>query len=138
MEPRRYQWVGLLAGVPLFSGAWLSAYYHTPWWGVLGLVVSVAGIYLGNRVEQRDDLTTYLQRGAIAGALAALVARVLGGIATLLSDNTDIAQFSELRHFSRVVLSGDLVATLLLIVIVAALGAGVCALEPTAHRKKKR
>lgn len=137
MELRRYQWVGLLAGVPLFSGAWLSAYYHTPWWGVLGLMLAIAGLYVGNKVERRDDLVTYLQRGAIAGALSAIVARLLGWIATAWSGNNDLVQFTELRHFSRVVLAGDWWATLLLVLIVATAGAGIAALEPTAERKKK-
>ena len=137
MEVRRYQWVGLLAGVPLFSGAWLSAYYQTPWWGVLGLVLAVTGIYIGNKVEPRADIATYIKRGAIAGLLAAAVARILGWAATMLSGNTDVVQFSELRHFSRAVLSGDVWATLLVILIVAVAGAAVAALEPAAKGKKR-
>lgn len=140
MELKRYQWVGLLAGVPLFSGAWLSAYYHTPWWGVLGLVVALGGVLVANQVETKSDVTTYLKRGAIAGALAAVVARFLGWAATMISGNGDFVQFTELRHFSRVVLSGDWWSTLLMIALVAALGAGIAALEPTAkpNKKKKR
>lgn len=136
MELQRYQWVGLLAGVPLFSGAWLSAYYHTPWWGVLGLVLAAAGIYLGNKVEDRSDVATYAQRGAIAGVLAAVVARVLGWFSAMASGNSDLVQFSELRHFSRVVVFGDFWATVLLVLVVAVVGAAVASLEPTAKGKR--
>lgn len=56
MELKRYQWVGLLVGVPSFSGAWLSAFYNTPWWGVLGILLAMGGVYVANHVERRSDL----------------------------------------------------------------------------------
>ncbi len=136
MEVQRYQWVGLLAGVPLFSGAWLSAFYNTPWWGVLGLLLSVGGVYVGNMIMRRDDIETYAKRGFIAGALATIVARLLGWVASVMAGNQVIAGFGSLADMFRVVLAGDWWGSFLLVVLMGVIGAAVASLEPTAKGRK--
>lgn len=137
MELKRYQWVGLLAGVPLFSGAWLSAFYHTPWWGVFGAVFTAWGLYVANQVERRADNATQAQRGLVAGILAGVVARFLGYVAVMMSGMTATVAWKDLRDFFRVVLAGDWLATLLLIVAIGVLGALVAMLERDAKSTTK-
>lgn len=137
MELKRYQWVGLLAGVPLFSGAWLSAFYQTPWWGVFGVIFAAWGLYVANQVERRADNQTQAKRGLVAGILAAVVARFLGYVAVMMSGVTATVAWKDVRDVFRVVLAGDWLATLLLIVVVGALGALVAVLERDAKSTAK-
>ena len=137
MELQRYQWVGLLAGVPLFSGAWLSAYYNTPWWGVLGLLITAAGIFISNLVERKAELNTHVMRGLIAGLLAMLVARALGYVAMMLSGAEGFVKFASLGDMFRAVLAGDWLATFWLLLLGALLGAALVTLEPTAKTRKE-
>lgn len=141
MEPKRYQWVGLLAGVPLFSGAWLSAFYDSPLWGVAGLVVTTWGLYVANQVERRADNPTQARRGVVAGLLAGVTARVLGYIAALIAGVSGLVPWNETGDMFRSVLAGDWQATLLLLLITALLGTFMAVLEPDAkkpvHRGKR-
>lgn len=142
MEPKRYQWVGLLAGVPLFSGAWLSAFYNSPWWGVAGLAVTAWGLYVANQVERRADNQTQAMRGVIAGLLAGVMARVLGYISMLVAGaSTTMIPWNEIGDMLRVVLAGNWLASLLLLLVTCLIGTIMAMLEPDAKepvRKAKR
>ncbi len=138
MDLKRYQWVGLLAGVPLFSGAWLTAFYDTPWWGVLGILVAMGGVYVANHVERRSDLSMHAQRGLVAGLLAGLVARLLGYISTALAGISSNADFNGFGDTLRVALAGNWLATLLFVVVCGVVGAGVASLEPEAKSARRR
>lgn len=137
MEVKRYQWVGLLAGVPLFSGAWLSAFYQSPWWGVGGLVVAAWGLYVANQVERRADNQTQARRGVIAGLLAGGMARLLGHIAMLIAGVSTFASWNQIGDMLRVILAGDWLATILLFVVTAVLGTVMAMLEPDAKTSAK-
>ena len=132
MASNRYQVVGLFAGIPLFSGAWLAALFNNAWLGVIGLIIMLVGLFLANKVEVRSDVTTHLFRGAVAGALAGLVARMLGVVASLVLGVTQSTQFSDMSDVFRVTLAGDWGASLVLILLTAGLGASVCLLVPEA------
>jgi len=141
MEPKRYQWVGLLAGVPLFSGAWLSAFYNSPWWGVAGLAVTAWGLYVANQVERRADNQTQAVRGVVAGLLAGVMARVLGYVSMLIAGVTTAVPWDNVGDILRVVLAGDWMASVILLVITGLLGTIMAVLEPDAQapaRKAKR
>lgn len=138
MDLKRYQWVGLLAGVPLFSGAWLSAFYNTPWWGVLGILLAMGGVYVANHVERRSDLSMHAQRGLVAGLLAGLVARLLGYIALAVDGITRTVDFNGFGDVFRVALAGNWLATLLFVVVCGIVGAGVASLEPEAKTIRRR
>ena len=136
MEFSRYHWVGALSGVPLFSGAWLSAYYNNVWPGIIGLVIAGVGIFVANRVERRSDVMTDMQRGAIAGVLAAVVARVLGWFASMFAGVSQGVSFDSFGDLWRVVLGGGWAATFVLLVAAAIVGAAIAALEPEAKGEK--
>ncbi|MFZ1812548.1 MAG: hypothetical protein WAU02_03465 [Candidatus Saccharimonadales bacterium] len=137
MELQRYQWVGLLAGVPLFSGAWLSAFYHSFWWGIGGLVVTAWGLYVANQVERRANNQVQAQRGIVAGLLAGVTARFLGYVAAALSGIDATVMWKSVKDAFRVVLAGDWLATVLLLVLVCGLGAFMAVLEPDAKKPAK-
>ncbi len=132
MEVQRYQWVGLLAGVPLFSGAWLSAFYNTPWWGVLGVLLMLGGLYMANHVERRSTLTEHATRGFLAGILAGAVARILGWLAAALTGGTNVVSSTVFQDTFRIVLAGNWWPTLVLILLSGVLGAAIASLEPEA------
>ena len=138
MELRRYQWVGLLAGVPLFSGAWLSAFYNTPWWGIFGLIVTAWGLYVANQVERRATNQVQAERGIIAGLLAGIAARVLGYIAMMIAGSSTTVAWRDLGDMFKVVLAGDWMATVLLLVVVGGLGVLMAVLEPDAKTAGKK
>ena len=137
MEIRRYQWVGLLAGVPLFSGAWLSAFYNTPWWGVFGLIVTAWGLYVANQVERRTTNQKQAERGIVAGLLAALSARLLGYIATLITGMAGTVSWNEIGDMFRVILAGNWPAVLMLAFVMAGIGLIMAVLEPDAAQGRK-
>ena len=132
MEPKRYQWVGLLAGVPLFSGAWLTAYFNNPWWGVAGLLIACWGLYVANIVERRVSNQGQAVRGLFAGLLAALTARGLGAVATAMAGGSQAVQWNHINDFFRVVLAGNWWATALLVLLLALLGMALSMVEPDA------
>jgi hypothetical protein len=102
---KRYQWVGLLAGVPLFSGSWLSAVYNNAWWGVVGALMAAAGCYVANHVERKSDAARHFLRGFTAGLLAGVVARLLGYTAWQWAGVSATAAASS-RNLFRVVIAG--------------------------------
>ncbi len=134
MNIKRYQWVGLLAGVPLFSGAWLSALYHTPWWGIGGVIFTAWGLYVANQVERRADNQTQARRGIVAGLLAGVVARGLGYFVALASGLSATLAWQDVRDLFRIVIAGDLLASLTLIALVGGLGVLMAVLEPDAKK----
>lgn len=139
MELQRYQWVGLLAGVPLFSGAWLSAFYHNAWWGIGGLVVTAWGLYVANHVERRATNTVQAKRGIVAGLLAGVTARLLGYIAAAISNVDTTMMWKTVKDAWRIVLAGDWLATIILLLLMCVLGVCMAVLEPdTKSSKAKR
>ncbi|PID31102.1 hypothetical protein CSA80_03135 [Candidatus Saccharibacteria bacterium] len=136
MQLKRYQWVGLLAGVPLFSGAWLSAFYNNAWWGVFGIVITVGGLSAITRFERRADNATQAKRGLAAGALAAVVARVLGAVAAGWAGVSETVSLGGLDDTFRVVLAGDFWATALLVAVTALVGAAAATAEQDAKGGK--
>ncbi len=138
MEIKRYQWVGLLAGVPLFSGAWLSAFYHSPWWGIAGAAVAAWGLYVANQVERRGDNVVQARRGIVAGLLAGAMARLLGYVAMSISGVTALVGLQDIRDVFRIVLAGDWLASLSLIILVGGLGLLMAVLEPDAKVSKTK
>lgn len=136
MEIQRHHWVGLAAGVPLFSGAWLAAIYNNGWWGILGLLITGFGVYMANHVEVRRDRMTHVLRGIVSGGLAALVARILGAISMSMMHNSHSINFTNFGDTLRVILAGNWYASLLLIVLGAIVGGIITAFESEAEGEK--
>lgn len=134
MKVSRYQWMGLLAGFPLFSGAWLAAYYNNEWFGVLGAVVMFLGLWVAVKVERRSLATVHMQRGLVAGILAGVEARILGILATLLYDKWGLDQaytnYSSTNDMFRAVLNGGVIATIILVAVCGLFGVMASWFEP--------
>lgn len=148
MKVYRYQWVGLLAGLPLFSGAWLAAYYNNEWWGVLGLLVASSALWVAVKVERRSTATNHMIRGLRAGLLAGVSARAAGVLALALSDYSVAAEGLHKYGFPndmfRSVLNGRVASTMVLIVVMGVVGVMASWFEPaieqtanTTERRKK-
>jgi hypothetical protein len=144
MKLRRYQWVGLLAGFPLFSGAWAAAYFNNQLWMIFGSIVAIASFYVAVRVERRSDAIDHLIQGGVAALLAANVARMLGVLSydlidkseagAVLSNGTNVLP----QDVSRIIIGGTLRETALYVVLFAALGVLVSLFEPQARNTTRR
>lgn len=139
MKVSRYQWVGLLAGFPLFSGSWLAAYYNNEWVGVLGVLAMGIALWVAVKVERRSSAVEHMKRGAVAGLLAGLFARAIGVIVAMLSDDWDLtsryANYSSINDMFRTVLNGGVFASLVLVVACCVLGLMVSWFEPAVEQK---
>lgn len=138
MELKRYQWVGLLAGFPLFSGAWLSAFYNTSWPGVIGLLLTVVALFIAVRVERRESRQQHFIYGATAGLLAGLATRLLGLVALWMAGGQKMVQFAANDDLFRVILAGDWTASLLLVAALAVLGGLIALIEPEAEDETEK
>ena len=136
MELKRYQWVGLLAGFPLFSGAWLSAFYDNYVPGLIGVALTGGALFMAVRLEKRSDLQEHIARGLVAGLLAGITARILGLVAAVSAGATEAINFGSLGDLYRVILAGDVLASLLLVLVIGSLGITVAALEPEAKGRR--
>lgn len=134
MQLRRYQWAGLYAGLLLFSGAWLTAYYNNWLVSLLTMVVFGAALYAAVRVERRALIPQHIQYGVTAGLLAGLVARLLGFIATRWvlgsATVTPSRNYGLINDFFANLLNGKLGGTLFALVMCMVLGACVAFFEP--------
>jgi hypothetical protein len=115
----------------------LSAFYNTPWWGVFGLIVTAWGLYLANQVERRTTNQKQAERGIVAGLLAALSARLLGYIATLITGMAGTVSWNEIGDMFRAVLAGNWLAVLMLAFVMAGIGLIMAVLEPDAAQGRK-
>lgn len=140
MNIRRYQWVGLLAGFPLFSGAWLAAYYSNQLWMAIGAIIATVSFYLAVKVERRSDAVDHILQGATAGVLAAIVAR---GLSVLFYEAIDKANnvptlSSGLNvlpnDLARIIIGGTFRETILLVFLSASVGVIASLFEPRARR----
>lgn len=138
MELRRYQWVGLLAGVPFFSGAWLSAFYNSPMWGVLGVLFLFAGVHAANRVERKSTLIEHATRGFVAGVLAGIVARLLGYVAAALAGGTQVVSSTAFQDMFRIILAGNWWPSIVMVLLCGVVGAAIASLEPEAKATSRR
>ena len=134
MLQSNYQRVGALAGLLMFFGAWLSAFYNH-WGWVLATVVGVlAAIWMALENESSEDLGERAKKGFIVGALAALVARVLGLLAIVWafdSWSTPVTQkYDSLSDLFRVLLNGSLLVSVLAIIGVGLVGAFIAYAMP--------
>lgn len=138
MGLKRYQLVGLLAGFPLFSGAWLSAFCGSALPGAVGLLMTVAALFVAVRVEPRGERKQHVIYGASAGLFAGFVARLLGAVVGWTTYGDQLVQFASTNDVFRVVLAGDWVASLVLMAGLAVLGALVALAEPDAKQTRTK
>jgi hypothetical protein len=121
------QRVGALAGVLLFVGAWLSAFYGHWIWAAGTALVVVAALWIGLDDQVEEETTDRTMRGLVLGLIAGIVARVLGLLTMVWAfDNwtsQTSASYSVFNDFLRVVLNGGVVSTLAQIALTGLAGA---------------
>jgi site-specific recombinase len=119
----KYQRVGALAGLVVFLGGWLSAFYGHWGWGVGAIVLTLASFWIVLEEDSSEDTTTRLLRGFILGLTAAVVARLLGlllMVAVFDSWSSPVtATYDGISDVFRVLINGSLIQS-----IVALLGSG--------------
>ena len=119
-----YQRVGVLAGVLLFVGSWLSAYYNNWLWPLVATICAVVAGWLALENMIEEETTTRVVRGFVTGLIAGVVARVLGLLTmTWAFDNwtsSTTASYTVLSDFYSVVINGELWTSVL-----AVLGVGI-------------
>ena len=143
MLQSNYQRVGALAGLLMFFGSWLSAYYSHWGWAFATIVGVVVALWMALENESNDDLSQRAIKGFITGALAAAVARVFGLIAMVWAydswSSPATQKYDSLSDLFRVLLNGNLVASLVAIVGVGLAGAFIAYAMPyfTADREEE-
>ena len=135
MQLKRHQWVGLLAGLLLFSGSWLVAYTDNTFWALLTVIMVGGVLWSAVRLEGRSTVKQHFIHGVTAGLLSVLVARVLGLVATGWAFGKwggvkPIAAYADVSDTFRGILNGGVWSTITVLVFGAAFGGLVALLEP--------
>lgn len=127
MLQSNYQRVGALAGLLLFLGAWLSVFYNHWGWAAATVVAVLAAFWVALESETSEDLSQRAWKGFVVGALAGVVARILGMISMVWafdSWSTPVTQkYDSISDLFRVLLNGDLTASLVAIIGLGLVGA---------------
>jgi hypothetical protein len=143
MLQSNYQRVGALAGLLMFFGAWLSAYYNHWGWAFATVVAVLAAIWMALENEPSEDLGQRAIKGFVTGALAAVVARVLGMLTMVWAfdswSSSVTKEYDSISDLFRVLLNGDFVSSLLAILGVGLVGAFIAYSMPyfTADREEE-
>lgn len=143
MLQSNYQRVGALAGLLMFFGSWLSAYYNHWGWAFATVAAVLVALWMALENESSDDLGARALKGFVAGALAAVVARILGLLAMVWaydSWSTPVTQkYDSISDLFRVLINGNLVASIIAVVGVGLAGAFIAYAMPyfTADREEE-
>lgn len=143
MLKSNYQRVGALAGLLMFFGSWLSAYYNHWGWTFATVVAVLAAIWMALENEPSEDLGQRAIKGFVTGALAAVVARVLGMLTMVWAfdswSSSVTKEYDSISDLFRVLLNGDFVSSLLAILGVGLVGAFIAYSMPyfTADREEE-
>jgi hypothetical protein len=127
MLQSKYQRVGALAGLAMFLGGWLGAYYNHWAWPAITAVVVLLSFWYVVEDDSAEDLSTRAIRGFLLGAGAALIARVLGALTMVWafdSWSTPVTEkYESISDIFRVLMNGSLIQSLIAIAAIGAVGA---------------
>jgi len=143
MLQSNYQRVGALAGLLMFLGAWLSAFYGHWGWALATVVAVLTAFWFALENEPSEDLGDRAKKGFIIGVVATVVARILGMIAMVWafdSWSTPVTEkYDSISDLFRVILNGSFTASLLAIIGVGVVGAFIAYAMPyfTADREEE-
>lgn len=139
----KYQRVGALAGLLMFFGSWLTGYYNNWVWAALTLTTVAVAFWVALEEDVEEEVGTRAMRGFVVGAIAAVVARVLGLLTMVWafdSWSSPVKQsYSSLSDAFRVLFNGSLLASIIFIIAVGAVGAFIAYAMPyfTAEREEE-
>lgn len=126
MLTSKYQRVGALAGLLMFLGSWLTAFYGNWIWATLTILLTVFALWTALEDGVAEELTARVTKGLIAGLIAGVVARVLGLLTMAWSFDSWTAQvntdYSSLNDVFRIFFNGNVVSSLVAIVGMSLLG----------------
>ena len=143
MLQSKYQRVGVLAGLLMFFGSWLSAFYNHWAWALVTVAVALAAFWIALENESTEDLGPRAIRGFVVGALAATVARILGMVTMAWafdSWSTPVTEkYDSFSDLFRVLINGNLTESIVAIVGVGLVGTFIAYAMPyfTADREEE-
>jgi MFS family permease len=127
MRTKSYQRMGVLAGLLLFLGSWLTAYYDSWVWSGLTIVLLILGLWAALEADSDRVAESRLKHGVLAGIIAAIVARLMGLVTMVWAydawSSATAQAYDSLSDTYRVVFNGNLLATIVLIIGCGMLGA---------------
>ena len=127
MLQSKYQRVGALAGLLLFFGSWLTAYYNHWIWALLTVFFVVAAFWLALDGDTEEDLSSRVTRGFMTGAIAAVIARILGLLTMAWAfdswTGTTGSKYTALTDLFRVLFNGRFWISLVAIFAIGLVGA---------------
>jgi hypothetical protein len=134
MFESKYQRVGALAGLVMFLGGWLGAYYNHWAWPAITVVVVLLSFWYVVEDESAEDLSTRAMRGFLLGLGSAIVARVFGAIMMVWafdSWSTPVTEsYDSISDVFRILMNGSLAQSLIAILGIGAVGAFVAYAMP--------
>lgn len=129
MLQSKYQRVGALAGLLMFFGSWLTGYYNHWAWALLTVIAVLVAFWLALDSESNEELGTRVMRGFTVGAIAAVVARILGMLTMAWAfdswSSPATAKYTSLSDVFRIMFNGRFWPSVLAIIGVGAVGAFV-------------
>jgi NADH:ubiquinone oxidoreductase subunit 6 (subunit J) len=134
MLQSKYQRVGVLAGLLMFFGAWLTGYYNHWVWALITVVGVLVAFWLALDGESNEELGTRVARGFSVGIVTGLIARILGMLTmawTYDSWSSPVTmKYSTLSDVFRVMFNGRFWPSIVAILGVGAVGAFIAYAMP--------
>ena len=137
------QRMGILAGLLLFFGAWLTGYYNNWIWSMVTLASILVAFWVAVEDDSDEELNTRALRGFIAGVIAGVVARVCGMLAMVWIYGSWVSpttvKYDSLSDTFRIFFNGDLWVSILAIIGIGAVGAFIAYAIPyfTAEKEEE-
>ena len=126
MLQSKYQRVGALAGLLLFLGSWLTAYYNHWVWALLTAVFVIASFWLALDGDTSEELSSRVIKGFTVGLISAVVGRILGLLSMAWAfdswTGTTSAKYDTMSDLFRVILNGRFWVSLVAIFAVGLVG----------------
>lgn len=129
MLQSKYQRVGALAGLVMFFGGWLGAYYNHWAWFAVTLAAVVLAFWFVMEDDSTEEVSKRSLNGLVLGLVTALVARVLGALSMVWafdSWSTPVTEkYDSIYDLFRVMMNGSFLQSLVAVLGVGLLGAFV-------------
>lgn len=139
----KYQRVGVLAGLLIFFGSWLTGYYNSWVWAAATIASVMVAFWVALEAQSDEELGARALKGFMTGIIAAIVARVAGLLAMVWAfdswSSPVTTMYDSLSDAFRVFFNGDLWTSILVILGTGAIGAFVAYAMPyfTAEREEE-
>lgn len=134
MLQSKYQRVGALAGLVMFFGGWLGAFYNHWAWLAVAVIAALLSFWFVLESDSSEELSVRVMRGFVVGAIAALVARVLGLLSMVWafdSWSTPVTdKYDSVSDLFRVLMNGTLLQSIVAVIGIGAVAAFIAYAMP--------